>query len=120
VIRLAYSRTGFIDVSSIFNVKSEIMADGINYEERGFLKKTIAAVKSAQDISIVISQKRHIKLLQSELNIVTKDRVVEVVPSTKLTFFMLPFVTFHFYALASGYKAGYKNHEANLNLIYKK
>lgn len=107
-------------MAQVFNVKSEIMTDGINYEERGFLKKTISAVKSGQQINININQKSHIKLLQSELNIVTQDGVVEVVPSTKLIFFMLPFVTLHFYALAGGYKAAYKNNEANLNLIYKK
>lgn len=120
MIRLAYSRTGFIDGSSIFNVKSEIMTDGFNYEERGFLKKTISAVKSGQQINININQKRHIKLLQSELNIATKGGVVEVVPSNKLIFFMLPFATLHFYALAGGYKVAYENNEVSLNLIYKK
>ncbi|MFQ6332577.1 hypothetical protein [Methylophilus sp. 3sh_L] len=96
------------------------MNDVINYEETGFLKKTISAVKSAEQINVVIKQKRHIKLLQSQLNIVTTDSLVELVPSANLIFFMLPFVTLHFYALASGYKAAYENNFNNLNFIYMK
>lgn len=96
------------------------MTDFIDYEQRGFLKKAINVIKSGHALSILIQQKKHIKILKSELNIDTKNKVDEVVPSVKLIFFMLPFVTLHFYALASGYTVVFENDADKLNCNYRK
>lgn len=92
----------------------------INYEESGFLKRAILVIKSDQVLEVVITEKRHIKLLRSELGIFNKSKQDMGFPSTKLFLFMLPFLTMYFYALSAGYNIDYDDDGSVLSFIYKK